>query len=93
MADAYNVFSRSAFFHPEMIEQYRVSRNKYVTNFTDIVRHLNVYFQEDQLMHTKIGFSLVPVPTYLPGNYELEQNDVHLIENRVYTETRDVEWK
>ena len=27
MGDAYNVFSRSAFFHPEMIEQYRVGTN------------------------------------------------------------------
>ena len=39
----------------------------------------------------KNRFPLVPVPTYLPSNYELEQNDVHLIENRVYMETREVE--
>ena len=29
--------------------------------------------QEDQLMHTKAGFSLVPVPGYLPTSNDLEQ--------------------
>ena len=91
MADAYNVFSRSLFFHPEMIDQYKTNRTKYVTYFTNIVRHMDVYFQEDQLTHTKLGFPLVPVPTYLPSNYELEQNDVCCIENAVHMETREVE--
>ena len=52
---------------------------------------MDVYFQKDQPMHTKLGFPLVPVPTYLPSKYELEQNDVHRIDNTVYTETSEVE--
>ena len=92
MADAYNVFLG----HHSFIQRWLSSTEQVgtsITYFTNIVRHLDVYFQEDQLMHTKIGLPLVPVPTYLPSNYKLEQNDVHLIENRVYTETRDLEWE
>ena len=55
------------------------------------MRHIYNYFQEDQLIHTRLAFPLVPVPTYLPNNYELEENDVHCIENTVYTETREAE--
>ena len=91
MADTYNVFSRSLFFHLEMIEQCKANRTKYITYFTNIMRHIDVYFQEDQLMHTSLGFPLVPVPIYLPNNYELEQNDVQWIENAVYAETREAE--
>ena len=91
MADAYNVFSRSLFFKLEMAEQYISSRMKYVTYFTNIIRHIDVYLQEDQLTHTRLGFPLVSVPTYLLNQYELEQNDVHHIENAVHTETREAE--
>ena len=89
--DAYNVFSRSLFFHPEMIEQYKANRTKYVTHFTNIVRHIDVYLQEDQLMHTRLAFPPVSVPIYLPNNYEFEQNDICHIENAVYGETREAE--
>ena len=91
MADAYHVFSRSLFFNPEMTEQYKFNRSKYVTYFTNIVRHIDVYLQEDQLTHTKLGFPLVTVPTYLPNNYELEQNDLCCMENAVYAETKEAE--
>ena len=75
MADAYQILSRSIFFNLEMAEEYKSHRNKYITYFTNIVRHVDVYLQEDQLTHTRLGFSLVTVPTYLPNNYEFEQND------------------
>ena len=35
--------------------------------------------QEDQLMHTKAGFLLVPVPGYLPSSNNLEQTDADQI--------------
>ena len=35
--------------------------------------------QEDQLMHTKVGFSLVPVPGYLPNSNDLEQRNADQI--------------
>ena len=66
---------------------------KYVSYFSNIVRNIDVYLQEDQLMCTRLGFPLVPVPMYLPSNYELEQNDVRCIENAVYAEAREAEHK
>ena len=60
-------FSRSIFFNPGMAEQYNLSHDKYINYFSQIcAKHLTYFLQEDQLMHTKVGFSLVPVPGYLP---------------------------
>ena len=39
-------------------------------------------------MHTKAGFTQVPVPGYLPNHYELEQNDVDHI-NKANTANTD----
>ena len=84
-------FADLMFFKPEVTNQYQVSMMKYVSYFTNIVRKIDVYLQEDQLMHTRLGFPLVPVPMYLLSNYKLEQNDVRCIENAVYTEAREAE--
>ena len=79
MADAFYIFSRSIFFNPEMAEQYDHSRNKYINYFMQIVQNIDIFLQEDQLMHTKAGFSQVPVPGYLPSSYDLEQTDTDQI--------------
>ena len=79
MADTFYIFSRSIFFNPEMAEQYNHSRDKYVNYFTQIVWNIDIFLQEDQLMHTKAGFSQVPVPGYLPSSYDLEQTDADQI--------------
>ena len=42
-------------------------------------------------MHTKLGFPLVPVPSYLPNMHELECRDVRNIEDTAFTEVRWVE--
>ena len=47
--------------------------------------------QEDQLKHTKLGFPLVPAPSYLPNMYELGHSDVRQIDSRASTEVRRVE--
>ena len=91
MANAYNVFSGSLLFNPEMAQQYKANRAKYVTYFTNIVRHIDCNLQEDQLTCTRLGFPLVSVPTYLPNQYELEQNDMHCIDKAVHAETREAE--
>ena len=65
MADAFYIFSRSIFFNPEMAEQYNHSCDKYINYFTQ--------------MHTKVGFSLVPVPGYLPNSNDLEQTNTDQI--------------
>ena len=75
MADAFHIFSRSIFFNPEMAEQYNLSRDKYINYFTQIVWNIEIFLQEDQLMHTKAGFFLVPVPGYLPNSNDLEQTN------------------
>ena len=36
---------------------------------------MDIFLQEDQLMHTKAGFSLVPVPGYLLTSNDLEHTD------------------
>ena len=53
--------------------------------------NIDVYFQEEKLTCTRHGFPLVPVPTYLPNQYELEQNDICRIENAVYADSREAE--
>ena len=79
MADAFYIFSRSIFFNPELAEQYNLSRDKYINYFTQIVCNIDIFLQEDQLMHTKAGFSLVPVPGYLPSSNDLEQTNTDQI--------------
>ena len=79
MADAFYIFSRSIFFNPEMAEQYNHSCDKYINYFTQIVQNIDIFLQEDQLMHTKAGFSLVPVPGYLPSSNDLEQTNADQI--------------
>ena len=56
MAEAFYIFSRSIFFNPEMAEQYNLSCDKYINYFTQIVQNIDIFLQEDQLMHTKAGF-------------------------------------
>ena len=79
MTDAFYIFSRSIFFNPEMAEQYNHSHDKYINYFTQIVWNIDIFLQEDQLMHTKAGFSLVPVPGYLPTSNDLEHTDASQI--------------
>ena len=56
MANTFYIFSRSIFFNPEMAEQYNHSHDKYINYFTQIVGNIDIFLQEDQLMHTKAGF-------------------------------------
>ena len=79
MADTFYIFSRSIFFNPEMAEQYNHSHDKYINYFMQIVQNIDIFLQEDQLMHTKAGFSLVPVPGYLPSSNDLEQTNTDQI--------------
>ena len=79
MAKAFYIFSRSIFFNPEMSEQYNLSCNKYINYFSQVVQNIDIFLQEDQLMHTKAGFSLVPVPGYLPNSNDLEQKNADQI--------------
>ena len=62
-----------------MAEQYNLSCNKYINYFSQIVQNIDIFFQEDQLMHTKAGFFLVPVPGYLPNGNDLEQKNADQI--------------
>ena len=55
------------------------SCDKYINYFTQIVWNIDIFLQEDQLMHTKAGFSQVPVPGYLPSSYDLEQTNTDQI--------------
>ena len=79
MANAFYIFSRNIFFNLEMAEQYNLSCNKYINYFTQIVQNIDIFLQEDQLMCTKAGFSLVPVPSYLPNSNDLEQTNTDQI--------------
>ena len=63
------------FFNPKMAEQYNHSHDKYINYFTQIVRNIDIFLQEDQLMRTKAGFSLVPLPGYLATSNDLEHTD------------------
>ena len=62
-----------------MAEQYNHSHDKYINYFTQIVHNIDIILQEDQLMHTKAGFSLFPVPGYLPSGNDLEQTNTDVM--------------
>ena len=87
MSESFYIFSRSIFFNPEMAEQYNLSHNKYINYYSQIVQNIDIFLQEDQLMHTKAGFSLVPVPGYLPNSNDLEQKNADQI---IQTENDEV---
>ena len=95
MAESFYIFSRSIFFNPEMADQYTLSRDKYFHHFQQIVQNINIFLQEDQLMRTKAGFSLVPFPGYLPNSNDLEQRNADQITqtacHEVNTITREMQ--
>ena len=95
MAKAFYIFSRSIFFNLEMADQYNLSRDKYFNYFSQIVWNIDIFLQEDQLMCTKAGFSLVPVPGYLPNSNDLEQRNADQISqtacDEVNTITREMQ--
>ena len=91
MADSYHIFARYMYFNPEMSDTYKININKYTGYFTTVVRNIDIYLQEGQLMHTKCGFPLVPIPTYLPTSNELGQSSVHHIEDTANQKVRTVE--
>ena len=84
MADAFNVFSRCMYFNPEMSDKYQSNIEQYTRYYSDLVRCIDIYLKEDQLMCTKLGFPLVPVPSYLPNMHELECRDVRNIKDTAF---------
>ena len=58
---------------------HNLSWDKYINYFSQIVWNINIFLQEDQLMHTKAGFSLVPVPGSLPNSNDLDQKNADQI--------------
>ena len=91
MADAYNVFSRCMYFNLDMSDKYQSNIEWYTRYYSDLIRCIDIYLQEDQLIHIKLGFPLVPVPSYLPYMHEFECSDVRNIEDTGFTEARQVE--
>ena len=91
MVDSYNVFARCMFFNPEMSGTHRSNIDKYTNYFTSIVRNIDIYLQEDQLMCTKCGFPFLPIPTYLPKGHDLGDNTVCCIEDAANSEVKRME--
>ena len=74
-----------------MSEKYQSNIYRYIRYYTNIIRQIDISLQEDQLMHTKLGFPLVPVPSYLPNMYKLGHSDIRKINDIASTEVRRVE--
>ena len=91
MAEAYNVFSRCIYFNLEMTEKYQSNINRYIRYYTNKIRQIDISLQGDQLKCTKLGFPLVPAPSYLPNMYELGHSDVRKIEDIASSEVKWVE--
>ena len=91
MLDSLHVCGRCMYFNPEMTNTYQNNVNKYMDYFTSVIRNIDVYLQEDQLMRTKSGFPLVPVPAYLPTSKELTQSSVCCIKDAVNREVKYME--
>ena len=90
-AEEYNLFSRCIYFNPEMSEKYQSNINRYISYYTNIIRQIDIFLQEDQLKCTKLGFPLVPAPSYLPNMYELGHSDIRKIDDISSTEVKRVE--
>ena len=90
MADAYNIFSRCLYFNPEISDKYQSNIEQHVRYYSEIIHCIDIFLQEDQLKHTKLGFPLVPVPSYLPNMHELEHSDIRKIKDTAFTEARRV---
>ena len=84
-------FSRHIYFNPEMSEKYQRNIGRYIGYYTNIIRHVDIFLQEDQLMHTRLGFPLVPVPSYLANMYKLEHSNIRQINDTASAEVRRVE--
>ena len=91
MDEVYNILSRCIYFNLEMSEKYQSNIDRYIMYYSNIIRQIDVFLQEDQLMHMKLGFPLVPAPSYLPNMYELGHSDVRKINDTASTEVRRVE--
>ena len=91
MADAYNVFSRCIYFNLDMSDKYQSTIEWYTRYYCNLISCIDIFSQEDQLMHTKLGFPLVPVPSYLPNIHELQHSDVRKIEDTAFAEARRIE--
>ena len=50
MADAYKAFTRCLYFNLEMAYKYQDNIERYTVYYTDIIRGLDIFLQEDQLM-------------------------------------------
>ena len=90
MAEAFYIFSSSIFFNPEMAEQYNLSHDKYINYFSQIMPNIDIFLQEDQLMCTKAGFSLVPVPGYIPNSNDLDQKNADQITQTACDEVNSI---
>ena len=75
----------------EMSDKYQSNIEWCTKYYSDFIRCIDIYLQEDQLMHTKLGFPLVPVPSSLPNMHELECSDVRNIKGYSIPEVRWVE--
>ena len=91
MVEAYSVFSRCIYFNPEISDKYQNNIDSYIGYYTNIIRHVDIFLQEDQLMCTRQGFPLVPVPSYLPNMYQLEHSNIRKIDDTASAEVRRVE--
>ena len=91
MAEAYNVFSRCIYFNLEMTEKYQSNIDRYIRYYTNIIRQIDIFLLEHQLKHTKLGFPLVPAPSYLPNMYELGHSDVWKIDDIASAKVKWVE--
>ena len=76
-----------------MSEKYQSNIDRYIRYYTNIIRQIDIFLQEDQLKHTKLGFPLVPATSYLPNMYELGHSDVRKIDDIASTEVKRVENK
>ena len=65
--------------------------NRYIRYYTNIIRQIDIFLQEDQLKHTKLGFLLAPAPSYLPNMYELGHSDVGKVDDTASTKVKRVE--
>ena len=84
------MLTRCLYFNAEMTNKYQNNIDHYTAYYIDIIGCIEIFLQEDQLMHTKLRFPLVPVPTYIPSMHEMELNNVRKIEDTAFGETKRI---
>ena len=69
MAKMYNVFSRCIYFNLEMLEKYQSNIDRYIRYYTNIIKQIDIFLQEDQLKCSSSHGTAITFPENICAQY------------------------